>query len=176
MVAATRVAEGGMEFWVPRAANRFHFTGGARFVHGGAMPQEVLIPVVTVKQLRGKSADDSRTEKVSVQVLGAQHKITTPTHRFEFVQTKAVGERRQPIALRIALYEGGEAVSSVETLTFDSESENFEERKKSVKLELRGGRRFDKATPYRLILRDAETEAEIQSVPLVIDRSFDDDF
>ena len=53
-IEATAGAAGGMEFWIPRAANRFHFTGGARFVHGGAMPQEVVVPLVTVSQLRGK--------------------------------------------------------------------------------------------------------------------------
>jgi hypothetical protein len=30
-----------LEFWIPKGINRFHFSGGARFVHGGAMPQEV---------------------------------------------------------------------------------------------------------------------------------------
>ncbi len=43
--ATTADAEGGMEFWIPRGANRFHFTGGARFVHGGAMLQEIVVPV-----------------------------------------------------------------------------------------------------------------------------------
>ena len=52
-IDVTAGAEGGMEFWIPRGANRFHFTGGARFVHGGAMPQEVVVPLVTVTQLRG---------------------------------------------------------------------------------------------------------------------------
>ena len=64
--------------WAPRAANRFHFTGGARFVHGGAMPQEVVVPVVTVTQLRGKKTDASKSQKVGVQVLGTNHKVTTP--------------------------------------------------------------------------------------------------
>ena len=38
----TAVAEGGMEFWIPKGASRFHFTGGARFIHGGAMLQEIV--------------------------------------------------------------------------------------------------------------------------------------
>ena len=33
---------------VPKGASRFHFAGGARFVHGSAMPQEVVVPVITV--------------------------------------------------------------------------------------------------------------------------------
>ena len=38
----TAGAEGDMEFWIPKGANRFHFVGGARFVHGGAMLQEIV--------------------------------------------------------------------------------------------------------------------------------------
>ena len=174
-IDVTAGATGGMEFWVPRAANRFHFVGGARYVHGGAMPQEVVVPLVTVTQLRGKKGAGSRSEKVSVQVLGANHKMTAPMYRFEFIQTEAVGERRRPITLRAAVYDGARAVTSVETITFDSASDSIDERKKSIRLELRTGS-YDKTTAYRLVLRDAESDAEVQSVPVVIDRSFDDDF
>jgi hypothetical protein len=164
-----------MEFWIPRAANRFHFTGGARFIHGGAMPQEIVVPLVTVTQLRGKHKEASRSQKVSIQVLGTNHKITTPKYRFEIIQTEAVSERSHPITLRAAVYDGERTVTSVETISFSSSSESIEERKKSITLELRSGT-YDKAKPYRLVLRDVETDAEVQSVPVVIDRSFDDDF
>jgi uncharacterized protein (TIGR02687 family) len=40
--ATTASTEGDMEFWIPKGVNRFHFTGGARFIHGGAMLQEVV--------------------------------------------------------------------------------------------------------------------------------------
>ena len=174
-IQKTAGAEGEMEFWVPRAANRFHFAGGARYVHGGAMPQEVVVPLITVSQLRGKKAEKSKVESVSVHVLGNKHKITTPSYRFEFIQTEAVSERRTAIKLRVAVYDGATAVTSVETITFDSTSDTIAERTKSVRLELRSGT-YDKSKPYRLVLRDHESEAEVQSVPVVIDRSFDDDF
>lgn len=172
---ATAGTTNGMEFWVPRAANRFHFTGGARFIHGGAMPQEVIVPVVTVKQLRGEQAAKSKSEKVSVQVLGSNHKITTPQYRFELIQTEAVGDRKKPVTLRAGVYDGADLVTSVDTTTFDSTSDSIEDRKKSIRLELRSGT-YDKAKPYRLVLRDADSDAEVQSTPVVIDRSFDDDF
>ncbi len=174
-IDVTAGAKGGMEFWVPRAANLFHFTGGARFVHGGAMPQEVVVPLVTVTQLRGKEKEESRSEKVSVQVLGTNHKITTPRYRFEIIQTEPVGERRKPITLRAAVYDGADIVTSVETVTFDSTSGSIDERKKSIRFELRTGT-YDKTKFFRLVLRDAESDAEVQWVPVVIDRSFDDDF
>jgi len=168
-------AGGGMEFWIPRGANRFHFAGGARYVHGGAMPQEVLVPVVTVSQVRGQGQESSRAEKVSIAILGNNHKITTPRYRFEVMQTEPVGERRLPITLRAAVYDGAEAVSTVVSVACDSASGNIDERKKTVLIELRSGI-YDKRRPYRFVLRDADSDAEVESMPVIIDRSFDDDF
>ncbi len=167
--------EDDMEYWIPRGTNRFHFQGGARFIHGGAMPQEIVIPLVKVTQLTGKKKVASRVEKVSVQVLGNKHKITTPKYRFELIQTEAVSDRRKPITLRAAVYDGATAVTSIETVTFDSVSESIDERKKTIRLELLSGD-FDKKRPYRLVLRDSENDREVLSMPVVIDRSFDDDF
>ena len=53
-----------MQFWVPKGNNRFHFTGGARFVHGGAMLQEIVVPVIQVKHLK----DKGRREKTRSQL------------------------------------------------------------------------------------------------------------
>jgi len=166
---------GDAEFWVPRGSNRFHFTGGARFVHGGAMPQEVVVPLIVAKMVRGKRQEASRAEKVSVTVLGNKHKITTSKHRFFILQTEPVGDRRKPITLRAAIYDGDQMVTSVETVTFDSESDSLEERKKDVRLHLTAGE-FDKSKPYELILRDADTDIKVLSLPVVIDRTLTDDF
>lgn len=174
-VAVTSSAQGPMEFWVPRGTNRFHFSGGSRFIHGGAMPQEVVVPLLLIKQIRGKKAPSTKVEKVSVQVLGYNHRVTTPVHRFELIQTEPVSDRRKPITIRIAVYLDGKPVTSVETLTFDSASDAMEERKKSVRLEL-GNETFDKKNPYLLILREQGSDREVLSLPVVIDRSFDDDF
>ena len=66
-VSVTAGAEGDTEFWIPKGGNLFHFGGGARFVHGGAMPQEIVVPVIIVKHVRGKSAQDTKTRPVEVQ-------------------------------------------------------------------------------------------------------------
>jgi hypothetical protein len=51
----------------------------------------------------------------------------------------------------------------------------MDERKKTVNLVLRD-RVYNKSAPFRLVLRDAETEIEQQSASVVIDRAFNDDF
>jgi uncharacterized protein (TIGR02687 family) len=175
--ATTAGTTDSVDFWIPRGANRFHFTGGARFVHGGAMPQEVVVPLLAISEISGKKKAATKVGKVGVQVLGNRHRVTTPSCRFDLIQTEAVSDRRKAVTLRVALYEDDQPVSSVERLVFDSASANTEDRQRSVRLELRAGT-FDKRTPYFLRLHDTETERELCAVPVVIDRSFsfDDDF
>ena len=173
--SATARADGGMEFWLPKGANRFHFVGGARFVHGGAMLQEVVVPVVTVKHVRGKQAVDTKPKQVSVQTLGTSHRITSAYHRIQLIQMEPVSERVKPITLKVAVYEGEEPVADQQTVTFDSSSGNLDERKKWVRLVLKD-RQYDKKTVYRLVLRDAATGIEHQSAEVTIDRAFSDDF
>ena len=172
----TAVAEGGMQFWVPKGNNRFHFTGGARFVHGGAMLQEIVVPVIQVKHLKDKGRrEKTRSRHVAVQVLGTAHKITTPRHRFNLLQMEPVSERTKAVTLKVAVYEGREPVTTIESVTFDSTSSNLDERQKSVILTL-GDRPYDKRTPYRLVLRDADTGIEQVSLDVIIDRAINDDF
>jgi uncharacterized protein (TIGR02687 family) len=173
--AVTAKAEGEMEFWIPKGANRFHFVGGSRFVHGGAMPQEIVVPVLTVRHVRGKAAQETKTKQVTVQVLGSSHRITTTRHRFELIQMDVVSERVKAIKLKVAIYDGEKAISNVETVTFDSSSGNMDDRKKWINLALAEGT-YNKRTPYRLVLRDADTGIEQQSVEVIIDRAFTDDF
>lgn len=174
-MSVTAKVDGDMEFWIPRGANLFHFVGGARFVHGGAMPQEIVVPVVTVKHIKGKSVQETKTRPVTVQVLGSNHRITTSRHRFQLIQMEAVSERLKPVTLKIAVYEGDEPVSDLQTVKFESSSGNLDDRKKWVSLVLKE-RQYDKKTPYRLVLRDAETGIEHQSAEVIIDRAFTDDF
>jgi uncharacterized protein (TIGR02687 family) len=174
-LSVTAGADGDMEFWIPKGANLFHFVGGARFVHGGAMPQEIVVPVVTVKHVRGKSAQDTKTKPVTVQVLGSNHRITSAYCRFQLIQMEPVSERVKPITLKVAIYEGEEAVTDLQSVKFDSASGNLDERKKWINLVLKD-RQYNKKTPYRLVLRDAETGIEQQSVEVIIDRAFTDDF
>jgi uncharacterized protein (TIGR02687 family) len=172
----TANAQGGMEFWIPKGTNRFHFTGGARFLHGGAMLQEIVVPVITVRHLKDKKVrEKTRTKYVSVHVLGTRHRITTPTHRFNLIQMEAVSDRAKPVNLKLTIFLGDEAVSSTETVTFDSLSDKMEERQKSVMLTLQD-REYDKKAAYRLVLRDTETGIEQQSVEVTIDRAIADDF
>ena len=171
----TSGVSGEMEFWVPKGNNLFHFAGGARFVHGGAMPQEVLVPVVTVKSLRGKAAQAAIVRKINVTQLGSTNKVVNNIQIFKFIQTEAVSERVLSRILTVALVDDDKTISNVVQLTFDSDSSDMNERIKEARLVVESGD-YNKKKEYHLVLRDAETQAEVVRYPIIIDLAFMNDF
>lgn len=161
-----------VDFWVPKGAARFHFAGGARFVHGSAMPQEIVVPLITV---RVSESDKAKTRPVEFTLLGASNKVVTNKQRFEFIQTDAVSERVLPRTVLISLRDGQKLISDEQTLTFDSTSQLMDERKRSVMLTIVSGA-YDRAKDYFLIARDAQTKVEIVRVPFKVDLAFSNDF
>ncbi|ABE46903.1 BREX-1 system phosphatase PglZ type A [Polaromonas sp. JS666] len=164
--------EGSVDFWVPKGASRFHFAGGARFVHGSAMPQEIVVPLITVRE---SEADHAKTRFVSISLLGASNKVVTSTQRFEFIQTDAVSERVLPRSVVVSLRDGDKPISNEQSLTFDSTSQLLDERKRSVFLTVLAGA-HDPHKRYDLIMRDAITKVEVLRLPIKVNLAFGNDF
>jgi uncharacterized protein (TIGR02687 family) len=171
-ITAGTEPEGSLDFWVPKGASRFHFAGGARFVHGSAMPQEVVVPLVTV---RVSEADNAKIRSVSISLLGSINKVVTNTQRFEFIQTDAVTERVLARTVVVSLRDGEALISDEQTLTFDSTSHLLDERKRSIFLTVRSGN-YESHQRYDLVMRDAVTRVEVLRQPIAIDLAFGNDF
>ena len=93
---------------------------GSRFIHGGSMPQEIVVPLLHVNI---KKTTDVR--QVDVDILGKQSRITTTCQSVKFYQTEAAAEKRKGITLRLGFYTAeGENISDAVTLTFDSQSDD----------------------------------------------------
>lgn len=172
ITAGTEVGEGSMDFWLPKGAARFHFAGGARFVHGSAMPQEIVIPVIT---LRESESEKTKTRIVEISLLGASNKVVTNKQRFEFIQTEAVSERVLPRTVQISIRDGETLISDEQSLTFDSDSQLMDKRKRTVMLTVRSGS-YDRNKDYYLIARDAKTKVEVLRLPVRVDLAFANDF
>ena len=174
-VTAGTTADGSLDFWVPKGASRFHFAGGARFVHGSAMPQEIVVPVITV---RVSEAESAKTKYVSVSLLGSVNKVVTNTQRFEFIQTDAVSERVLPRSVVVSLRDVSDEdrpISDVQSITFDSTSQLLDERKRSVFLTVLAGA-HDPHKRYDLVMRDATSKVEVLRLPIKVDLAFGNDF
>lgn len=168
---------GDMEFLIPKGANRFHFTGGARFVHGGAMPQEICVPLISLKKLRGKAAKRSKVTKVGVMLLKNLNRIVNNVQNLEFIQTDAVSDRVLPITLSISLRDDKDKlISNTATVTFESSSDSMDDRRKTVQLNLRSAT-YDRTRQYFLLLEDTDAVVkEYQRLPVTIDIAFSSDF
>lgn len=171
----TAGADGNMDFWVPKGVNRFHFVGGSRFIHGGAMLQEIMVPLVKVVQLKGKSAQKTKTRHVGISILGSNLKITTNRYKFKFIQTEAVSDRVKSLTVKVAIFEDGYPITNTETITFDNTSSDMNEWRKEIWLTL-AKRTFSKKNQYQLILRNAETGVEETRMDITIDLAFENDF
>lgn len=171
-ITAGTTNEGSLDFWVPKGASRFHFAGGARFVHGSAMPQEVVVPLLTV---RVSEAEEAKIRSVSISLLGSTNKVVTNTQRFEFIQTDSVTERVLARTVVVSLRDGESLISDEQTLTFDSASQLLDERKRSVFLTILSGS-YDVRKRYDLVMRDAVTKVEVLRHQVNIDLAFGNDF
>jgi len=174
-VTADTLPDASMDFWLPKGASRFHFAGGARFVHGSAMPQEVVVPVLTVGV---SEADYAKTKSVGISLLGSVNKVVTNTQRFEFIQTDAVSERVLPRTVTVSLRDsqaGDKPISDVQTITFDSASHLLDERKRSIFLTVLAGS-HNPSQRYDLVMRDAVSNIEVLRLPIKVDLAFGNDF
>ncbi len=175
-VADTANGSGETEFLIPKGVQRFHFIGGARFVHGGAMLQEVCIPMIAVSALRGKKMVQHEKQPVGVVVKTQPVKIVNNIDKISFIQTEPVGDRFVARQLDVYIINNqGQEVSSREGIKFDSQSQSMDERSRDVRLKLIGSD-FDRHVSYTLVLENTGTQIRYNQYAVTIDLVFQDDF
>ncbi|KPM01488.1 BREX-1 system phosphatase PglZ type A [Vibrio splendidus] len=154
-----------VEFILPKGASRFHFKGGARFVHGGAMPQEVCVPLLEVQQLRGKKAEQNEKEKVGIITEKTTIRFVNQIEKVRFIQTNAVGDNFIARKVTAVIKDTqGKAVSSEETLLFDATSDSMNERTREAKFKLIGSD-FNRDETYQLFVMDTATNTPVEQFP-----------
>lgn len=110
--------DGDYQVALPKSVNRYRKQGaGARYVHGGASLQEVVIPVLMVNKAR---KDDIEVVEVDV-IRSGSNMITTSQAKVTFYQEQACVDKLTGRELRIGFYsKDGVALSDVKEILFDS--------------------------------------------------------
>ena len=166
------------QFMLPKGMQRFHFIGGAKFVHGGASLQEICVPVLEVRELDKQQAKKHERKPVDVMVVAAQQlKLVNNIDSIRFIQADAVSERLNARQLNIYIRDpDGNIVSAIETVNFDSSGSNVEERTRNVMIKLKGSS-FDRTKTYTLVLQNDDTaKTEYNTYAVRIDLAIQDDF
>lgn len=162
---------------VPRGEVRFAKQGaGCNYVHGGAMLQEIVIPVIKFKNTKGegKNVDNH----VEVEMTTISKKITTPRFTINFFQKDKVEDKKLPLILK-AYFEDSEGniISNELSIFADSKSSSAEDRIYKERFSLKSIA-YDKNAAYYLVLVEDESEVknEYARYEFIIDIAIQDDF
>lgn len=158
----------------PIGADIFKVSGGGQnYVHGGSSIQEMLIPVIEVKTVKGKM----KTDFVDVILTSVSRKVTNLITYFDFIQTEKVTEMMK--ARNIIAYfatESGEKISFDVPLVANSREDAPEKRTYHEKFTLKS-REYKYGDKYYLHLADANDDKNLlHSYEFMIDIAFVDDF
>lgn len=169
---------GDMKVALPKSINRLRLKGsGFRYVHGGCMPQEVIVPVIEVSKSR-----QSDVSQVDIDVIrGNMTTISTGQLSVVLYQKDAVSEKLQPRTVRVAIYASdGTQISDSLEICFDMRSENPREREQKLRLVL--SRDADSFNEQPVVLKLTEKiastshEQDYASHTYTLRKSFVNDF
>jgi len=162
--------------YIPKADLRFKLQGGGlNFVHGGASPQEIVIPVLTYNHRRNEKTLEKKGikyGKVNVSVINDRKKITGSKFKVNIFQTEKVTDKLKPRTFKASLWdidgEKEKMVSDEKTVSANSESDEPEERQYTVILTLGNG--LENKTYYLRLIDEATNEIkDIARIPFELD-------
>src|SRR5690625_3256999 len=137
--------------YVPNSTIRYQVQGaGANFVHGGASLQEVVVPLLTIKNKRKGQSGANITEKVDIILTSTMRSITNSIFSFDFFQTERVADNRVARKVLVSIVdEHGNVLSNEETIIGDLIQTNPKERMYRISFALKNVT-YDRTQTYYL--------------------------
>jgi len=127
--------ENDIDILIPKSINRLRVKGaGARFIHGGAAMQEIVIPVITVSKKR-----EDTTSKVKIDIIKSTDRITTNILPVSFIQEQLISDNVLSRTIRAGIYASdGVLLSDQFTYTFDISAGLERQREVKHKFQISG--------------------------------------
>ena len=151
---------------IPKGQNVFSKQGGGiNYVHGGILPQEIIIPVIDFKSTR--TSEESK--KVGITYSGLSTKITNAITYLEFLQDNKVDENN--LECRYLLHfedENGNRVSDECTIVANYTNAEVKDRFFKEKFVFKNID-YNRDKNYYLVIVDEETGIEKQRIKFIID-------
>src|SRR5690625_229066 len=117
-----------VEVVLAKGLNRFKTGGGLQFIHGGALPQEAVVPLIDYRRIE-------KAQPVDIAVAMVQKVITNYRVPISFYQEQSVSDEYTSRKVRAAFYQGDERISNEVELVFDLKGEN-KDRNRQVEFSL----------------------------------------
>ena len=138
---------------------------GINYVHGGILPQEIIVPVIDFKSTR--TSDDSK--KVGITYSGLSTKITNAITYLEFLQDNNIDENNKPCRYLLHFEdEEGNRISDECTIIANYENTEVKDRFFREKFVFKN-MQYDKNKPYFLTIIDEETGIVKDKIKFYID-------
>lgn len=160
--------------FIPAGAGIFKTSGsGQNYVHGGAAPQEMLVPVLKVRTLRGHL----ETHPVSIDLITPLQKITSLNQTLDFIQREPVSDVAKEATYKFFfISEINEKISGEYRFTASSREEEPQKRIFQVKF-LFKNRKYGGERYYLKVYNDASAIEEPVIVrEVIMDIAFAEDF
>lgn len=146
--------------------------GGQNFFHGALSPQEVIIPVVRVKTVRGVVDTDT----VKIKLLSIIPKITNLNTSLEFVQSDAISDVIKPTTYKIYFADkNGNAISNIQDLRANKKDEETAKRITKISFRFKD-QKYSRDDEYFLIATYADSGMRLIEQKVVMDIIFSDEF
>lgn len=143
---------------VPRGMNRFALQGGGnQYVHGGHLPQEMMVPLLRIKTDRGRN----EIPEVAVSLISQTRTLTTNVVWLDFLQVEPVSEEKKE--KRLTLYfedEQGKKISNELSLIANRVNPSSSERVFTEKLVLLN-EQYNPLAPYYFVMENENDPADI---------------
>ena len=138
---------------------------GINYVHGGILPQEIIIPVIDFKSTR--TTEESK--KVGITYSGLSTKITNAITYLEFLQDSNVDENNKPCRYLLHFEDkDGNRVSDECTIIANYENTEVKDRFFREKFVFKNIK-YDRNEPYYLVIIDEETGIVKDRIKFYID-------
>jgi uncharacterized protein (TIGR02687 family) len=158
---------------VPVSSNVFKVVGGGQnFVHGGASPQELILPVIDVKIEKGHM----ETRPAQIMLVSMLQKITNLISTFDFIQSEPIGNAVKETSFKVFfISENNEKISNDCIYVADRKDTDPAKRIFRLKFNFKN-KQYDKSKRYYLVAYDEKNDLEVLRHSIVMDIAFADDF
>lgn len=138
---------------------------GINYVHGGILPQEIIIPVIDFKSTRASE----ESKKVGITYSGISSRITNAITYLEFLQDNNIDENNKPCRYLLHFEdEDGTRISDECTIIANYENTEVKDRFFREKFVFKNIQ-YDKNKTYYLVITDEETGIELPRIKFTID-------
>ncbi|GHV28788.1 DNA repair protein [Synergistales bacterium] len=160
----------------PTGANVFKVSGGQNFVHGGSSPQEMILPLLTVKTERGHM----ETHSAPIALVSMVQKITNLITHLDFIQKEPVSNVVKAAGYKLYfISEDNEKISNECVCQADKKDGDSQQRIFRLRFNFKN-KKYDSAKKYRLVAMELDEKGEVKIEAfrhdVIMDIAFADDF